>query len=75
MTTIEDPRSLMGEPSPEGRFGEFGGRFVPETLVPACMELEQAFRSALMYEPDNALFKEKADECNKAIGHDRFKIR
>ncbi len=29
-----------------GRFGEFGGRFVPETLVPACMELEAAFREA-----------------------------
>ncbi|WP_419919824.1 tryptophan synthase subunit beta [Candidatus Poriferisocius sp.] len=29
-----------------GRFGEFGGRFVPETLVPACEELEAAFRSA-----------------------------
>ena len=29
-----------------GRFGEFGGRFVPETLVPACEELEAAFRAA-----------------------------
>jgi tryptophan synthase beta chain len=38
--------SLMAEPSVEGRFGEFGGRFVPETLVPACMDLEAAFRSA-----------------------------
>jgi len=38
--------SLMAEPSPDGRFGEFGGRFVPETLVPACMELEAAFRKA-----------------------------
>ncbi|PZS16596.1 MAG: tryptophan synthase subunit beta [Acidimicrobiales bacterium] len=36
----------MGEPTPEGRFGEFGGRFVPESLVPACQELEVAFRSA-----------------------------
>ncbi len=36
----------MGEPSPQGRFGEFGGRFVPETLVPACEELEAAFREA-----------------------------
>jgi tryptophan synthase beta chain len=36
----------MGEPSPSGRFGEFGGRFVPETLVPACQELEAAFRGA-----------------------------
>ncbi|MEO5838420.1 MAG: pyridoxal-phosphate dependent enzyme, partial [Acidimicrobiales bacterium] len=36
----------MGEPSSTGRFGEFGGRFVPETLVPACVELEAAFREA-----------------------------
>jgi tryptophan synthase beta chain len=38
--------SAMGEPSAEGRFGEFGGRFVPESLVPACQELETAFRAA-----------------------------
>ncbi len=36
----------MAEPSAEGRFGEFGGRFVPETLVPACQQLEAAFRDA-----------------------------
>ncbi len=36
----------MGEPSAEGRFGEFGGRFVPESLVPACEELEEGFREA-----------------------------
>ena len=39
-------RAVMGEPSADGRFGEFGGRFVPESLVPACMELEAAFRAA-----------------------------
>jgi tryptophan synthase beta chain len=38
--------SAMGEPSAEGRFGDFGGRFVPESLVPACQELEAAFRAA-----------------------------
>src|SRR5215207_2757661 len=36
----------MAEPSPDGRFGEFGGRFVPEPLMPACLELEEAFRDA-----------------------------
>ncbi|MDA8342509.1 MAG: pyridoxal-phosphate dependent enzyme, partial [Actinomycetota bacterium] len=36
----------MGDPGDRGRFGEFGGRFVPESLVPACMELEAAFRAA-----------------------------
>jgi tryptophan synthase beta chain len=34
------------EPEGLGRFGEFGGRFVPETLVPALIELEQEFRTA-----------------------------
>jgi tryptophan synthase beta chain len=36
----------MGEPTADGRFGDFGGVFVPETLVPACQELDRAFRSA-----------------------------
>ena len=36
----------MTDPTPEGRFGEFGGTYVPETLVPACHELDRAFRAA-----------------------------
>jgi tryptophan synthase beta chain len=38
--------SLMGPPDPGGRFGSFGGRYVPESLVPACAELEGAFAEA-----------------------------
>jgi tryptophan synthase beta chain len=38
--------SIMGDPGTSGRFGEFGGQFVPETLVPACQELDVAFRQA-----------------------------
>ncbi len=38
--------SVMSEPSASGRFGSFGGRYVPETLVPACEDLEAAFREA-----------------------------
>ena len=37
---------VMGDPGATGRFGEFGGQFVPETLVPACQELDAAFREA-----------------------------
>ncbi|HEX7460264.1 MAG TPA: pyridoxal-phosphate dependent enzyme, partial [Acidimicrobiales bacterium] len=37
---------IMGDPGPTGRFGDFGGRYVPESLVPACIELEAAFRDA-----------------------------
>jgi tryptophan synthase beta chain len=38
--------SLMTEPGSNGRFGDFGGRFVPESLMPACLDLERAFKEA-----------------------------
>jgi tryptophan synthase beta chain len=34
------------DPEVSGRFGPFGGRYVPETLVPALDELEAAFEAA-----------------------------
>jgi tryptophan synthase beta chain len=37
---------VMGAPGRDGRFGTFGGRYVPEPLIPACQELEDAFRDA-----------------------------
>jgi tryptophan synthase beta chain len=37
---------VMGDPGPAGRFGDYGGTYIPETLVPACHELEAAFRAA-----------------------------
>lgn len=46
MSTEGVAAPLMGDPGADGRFGEFGGRFIPETLVPACQELEAAFRDA-----------------------------
>jgi tryptophan synthase beta chain len=33
-------------PDQGGRFGEYGGRFAPETLMPALLELEAAFEAA-----------------------------
>jgi len=33
-------------PDARGRFGEYGGRFVPETLIPALDELEKAWTEA-----------------------------
>ena len=43
---MADPQVRLTDPGDTGRFGDFGGRFVPETLVPACQELEAAFREA-----------------------------
>jgi len=38
--------SIESPPNSRGRFGDFGGRFAPETLMPALFELEAAFREA-----------------------------
>ena len=54
-------QSIMSEPSESGRFGEFGGRFVPETLVPACQELEASFREAWA----DPLFRAELDQTLK----------
>ena len=36
----------VAPPDRHGRFGAYGGRFVPETLIPALDELEQAWTAA-----------------------------
>ena len=33
----------MKQPDKNGHFGQFGGRYVPETLMPALLELERAY--------------------------------
>jgi tryptophan synthase beta chain len=33
-------------PNKRGRFGKYGGQYVPETLMPAMLELEQAYLAA-----------------------------
>ena len=36
-------KTAVQRPDVFGRFGQFGGKYVPETLMPALSELEQAF--------------------------------
>ena len=45
MTTIQAPVSSV--PDTFGRFGRFGGRYVPETLSAALDQLEQAYKVAI----------------------------
>lgn len=40
------PNSAYAWPDAEGRFGPFGGRFVAETLMPAVLELQDAYEAA-----------------------------
>lgn len=41
------PTNLADLPDARGYYGEFGGRFVPETIIPALDELEAAYREAM----------------------------
>ena len=37
---------LYAQPDQKGLFGQFGGRFVPESLMKAVQELEEAYEEA-----------------------------
>ena len=40
------PNSWAAWPDAEGRFGDYGGRYVPETLMPLVLELDRAYAAA-----------------------------
>ncbi len=40
------PNSYRNQPDERGHFGEFGGRYVAETLMPLILELEREYRRA-----------------------------
>jgi tryptophan synthase beta chain len=46
MTTTE-PTATSAQPDERGHFGEFGGQYIPETLMPAVAELEAAYHDAM----------------------------
>ena len=46
MTQTLLPNSLRHGPDSRGRFGDFGGRFVAETLMPLVLAVEQAYKAA-----------------------------
>ncbi|MGE4509827.1 MAG: tryptophan synthase subunit beta [Sulfurimonadaceae bacterium] len=39
------PKASKFDPDKNGHFGMFGGRYVPETLMPALLKLEEEYRS------------------------------
>jgi tryptophan synthase beta chain len=42
----EQPNSFRNQPDERGHFGEFGGRYVAETLMPLILDLEREYRAA-----------------------------
>ncbi len=55
----------MALPDRHGHFGPFGGRFVPETLMPALLELEEAYRHLSR---DSAFRQELATLLKEYVG-------
>ena len=45
-THLEDELCNQNLPDKSGHFGEYGGRFVPETLMPALEQLEKEYIKA-----------------------------
>ena len=48
------PNDYAAYPDANGRFGDYGGRYVPETLMPLVHELDAAYRAAKADEGFNA---------------------
>jgi tryptophan synthase beta chain len=40
-------KQKLQRPDAAGRYGQFGGKYVPETLIPALAELEVAYQEAM----------------------------
>jgi tryptophan synthase beta chain len=58
MTTASPPKATSQVPDAQGRFGEYGRRFVPETLMYALEELTQEYEKAKR----DAEFQRRLDE-------------
>ena len=57
--------SFMTGPDEKGRFGDFGGRFVSETLMPLILELEERYEFA---KTDDAFWAEMHDLWTHYVG-------
>jgi tryptophan synthase beta chain len=54
-------------PNIEGRYGKFGGRFVPELLMPALLELDTAYEEAIK---DPSFVDELNDYLQQYVGRE-----
>ncbi|HEX7821554.1 MAG TPA: tryptophan synthase subunit beta [Sphingobium sp.] len=52
------PNSLRSQPDARGHFGDFGGRYVAETLMPLILDLDREYRTA----KKDPAFKAEFDE-------------
>ncbi len=59
------PTAFGFDPDERGHFGKFGGRFVPETLMPALLELDEAYKAVRF---DSGFWDEVNDLLHEYVG-------
>jgi len=75
------PKSFAFDPDERGHFGKFGGRYVPETLMPILIELDEVYKKyrfdTTFWSEVNALYKDyvgrpsplyKAENLSRELG-------
>jgi tryptophan synthase beta chain len=65
MTSTSSNSDFESLPNSQGRFGPYGGKFVPETLMAALTELENAFDEARQ---DDSFWAEFEDLLTHYVG-------
>ncbi|MEL6600128.1 MAG: pyridoxal-phosphate dependent enzyme, partial [Pseudomonadota bacterium] len=61
----QSPNAFSAGPDPDGRFGQFGGRFVSETLMPLILDLEAEYEKA---KTDETFWAEMDDLWKHYVG-------
>src|SRR6187549_3658704 len=63
--TAQTPNSFRNQPDERGHFGQFGGRYVAETLMPLILDLDRHYRAA---KADSAFKAEFEDLLEHYVG-------
>ncbi|VAV83481.1 Tryptophan synthase beta chain [hydrothermal vent metagenome] len=65
MSKVKDSRAGVKMPDKLGHYGQFGGRYISETLMPAVIELEEAYKK---FKNDAAFKKEFRYYLSQYVG-------
>lgn len=75
----DKPPPMLGDqlrPDSDGRFGKFGGKYVPETLIPALLELTAEYEAAMKDEAFQVRYSAitLGGRQGRAVGMTRFAL-
>ncbi len=67
MREVYIPKKSKFDPDENGHFGEFGGRYVPETLMPILLDLEKEYEK---YRFNKEFWEEVNELLEEYVGRD-----